>query len=143
MNFKNLFLISLVLFFCSSTLIKTGSIKVEIHGLENDKGIVQIGLYNSEKDFPTFEKNFKGSSIKANKNGVHYTFTNIPVGKYAIAVWQDENEDKKINKNMFGSPTEKYGFSNNKFGTFGPPDFEVASFVVKENGDINLKINLK
>jgi uncharacterized protein (DUF2141 family) len=45
--------------------------------------------------------------------------------------------------NFLGIPKEPYGFSKNKFGKFGPPDFEDASFEVKENNPISLTINLE
>ena len=44
---------------------------------------------------------------------------------------------------MFGVPKEPYGFSNNKYGKFGPPDFEDISFDVKEDASTSLIINLK
>lgn len=122
---------------------QTGTIKIEIQGIESSKGILQIGLYNSLDDFPDFEKSFKGASPKPITSGVVYSFENISAGKYAIALWQDENEDKKLNKNMFGVPKEKYGFSNNVFGSFGPPDFTEASFIVEEGKTSILIINLK
>ena len=111
--------------------------------IENNKGVIQIGLYNSEISFPIYEKNFKGVFSKANTSGVKHTFTDIPVGTYAIAVWHDENEDKKMNKNIFGAPKESYGFSNNIYGTFGPPKFEKVSFKVEAENEIKLQINIE
>jgi uncharacterized protein (DUF2141 family) len=35
-----------------------------------------------------------------------------------------------MDKNMFGVPTEKYGFSNNARETFSAPSFESASVKV-------------
>ncbi len=122
---------------------QTGSIKIEIEGIENTKGEIQIGVYNSANDFPDYEKIFKGGYAEAVKSGALYKFEDIPIGKYAIAIWHDENSDKVLNKNIFGVPKEKYGFSNNVFGTFGPPDFEEASFSVVKGEATILKIKLK
>jgi uncharacterized protein (DUF2141 family) len=143
MNNLRILMFLATLFLSGFVCAQTGTIKIEIQGIESSKGIMQIGLYNSVDDFPDFEKSFKGASPKPNTSGVVYSFENIPAGSYAIALWQDENEDKELNKNMFGVPKESYGFSNNVFGTFGPPDFEEASFIVEEGKTSMLKITLK
>ncbi len=137
-------LISLsALFFSVLIWSQTGTITVGIQGIESSKGVLQIGLYNTVDDFPDFDKSFKGASIKSNTSGVVHSFENIPTGEYAIALWHDENEDKELNKNMFGAPKESYGFSNNVFGTFGPPNFKDALFTVEDGKTTTLKIVLK
>ena len=141
-NYKFVILLAFI-FLAGQINAQTGRIKVNIEGIENTDGELQIGLYNSADSFPDFEKNFKGASITADKSGSELVFDNIPVGTYAIAIWHDENKDKELNKNMFGAPKEKYGFSNNVFGTFGPPDFEDASFLIIEGETKVLSINLK
>ncbi len=122
---------------------QTGSITVKIEGISSTKGKVEIGLYNKKENFTIYSKNFKGASITPSNNGITYTFENLPVGNYAIATWQDENENKKIDKNWFGIPNEKYGFSLNKYGTFGPPDFDSVSFKVSDGKSTKLTIQLK
>lgn len=122
---------------------QAGSIVIEINGCKNSTGVVQLGLYNNKTGFPGFKESFKGAVIKANKGTVSHTITSIPAGNYAIALWHDENENKVLDKNMIGIPKEKYGFSNNVFGKFGPPDFDQASFKVEENKKTILIINMK
>ena len=66
----------------------------------------------------------------------------VRAGIYAIAVFQDLNEDGILNKGAFGVPTEPYGFSNNVRGKLGPPSFDAASFDVSsesEQVDIDLR----
>ena len=122
---------------------QSGIIVVEINGCENSDGVIQMGLYNSKSGFPEFDKSYKAVVLNPSKETVVHTFTSIPAGTYAIAVWHDEDEDQKINTNWLGIPSENYGFSLNKFGTFGPPDFEDVSFEVVDNKTITLTINLK
>jgi len=129
--------------FVSPIFSQTGTIVVKVSGIENNKGVIQIGLYNSETSFPDYDKNFKGVSSKADKSGVSYTFTNIPTGTYAVAVWHDENEDKTMNKNLFGAPTENYGFSRNIYGSFGPPKFEEVSLELNSGKTVTLSINIE
>ena len=133
----------LLLVFVAPVFAQTGTIHVNVSGIENNKGLLQIGLYNSEANFPIYSKVFKGIFPKATKSGISYTFKNIPTGTYALAVYHDENSDKELNKNMFGAPKEKYGFSKNKYGTFGPPDFSEVSFKVEKGKKITVSIEME
>ena len=141
--FKAMITSSLILALGLINFAQTGAIEVKIYGIENNNGIVMIGLYNSEADFPDFDKGYTGAAPEADENGVTYTFIDIPAGKYALAVWHDEDKDKALDKNMLGIPRESYGFSNNKFGTFGPPDFKDAAFDVASSETTLLEITLK
>ncbi len=143
MIFRILLLPTFVFLFCSIVTAQTGSVKIKVNGLKNSKGILQIGLYNSEEDFPQADKIFKGFYVEAEKDSVSYFIANIITGKYAIAVFYDENENDKLDKKIFGIPKERYGFSNNKFGTFGPPDYNDISFTLVDNEIKKLIINLK
>jgi len=134
----------LVLMILSSTIFaQHGSIEVRINGIENNDGTILIGLYNEGEKFPDFDMSYAGAAPEANKMGTTYTFTEIPAGTYAIAVWHDEDEDKTLDKNILGIPRENYGFSNNAFGTFGPPDFDDAAFEVVRDEKTELVITLK
>lgn len=103
---------------------------LKIGGVTESKGQLMIAVYNSEQDFPKHDKshlrivynlkNWKKESI---------TIKGLRVGHtYALAIYHDENENNKLDKNMFGLPLEKYAFSNNARGTFGPPSFKESSF---------------
>ena len=140
---KKVFLSILIVLFVAPAFAKTGKVIVNVSGIENDKGIVRIGIYNNAEAFTHYDKVFKGEEPKANKSGVSCTFTDIPAGTYAVAVWHDEDEDKTMNKNMFGAPKEAYGFSRNKFGSFGPPPFTEVSFEVKEGKKTTLSIKVE
>ena len=122
---------------------QSGKLTVHVEGVENTKGRVEIGLYNKSQGFADYDKRFKGFSLKASKYGVKCTFNNLPPGTYACAVFHDENGNKKIDKNWFGIPTEKYGFSLNKFGALGPPKFKLVSFTINNNQSKSITINIK
>ena len=140
---KKMLLSILVLVLVSPAFAQTSNIVVKVTGIESNEGLIQIGLYNSEASFPEYAKVYKGVFPKANKSGVSYTFKNVPAGTYAVAVYHDKNSDKELNKNLFGAPKEAYGFSNNKFGTFGPPDFKEVSFKVEAGKNTSLSIKLE
>ena len=60
----------------------------------------------------------------------------IPLGKYAITIFHDVNNDAKLNTNFLGIPKEPYGFSNNPESHFGPPGFKQALFEFREDGQV-------
>lgn len=136
-------IMTLLIFLTSTVYAQTGTVAVKVTQIEvKEGGKIKIGIYDS-KGFPFLGKEVDGIDIAVKETSATYVFKNIPAGKYAIAVFQDSNVDGKLNKNMFGVPKEPYGFSNNKYGKFGPPDFEDVSFDVKEDTPISLTINLK
>ncbi len=60
------------------------------------------------------------------------SFRDLPAGTYAFVAFADENSNGKLDTNLVGMPTERYGFSNNVMGLFGPPDFNAASVQVPD-----------
>jgi uncharacterized protein (DUF2141 family) len=55
-------------------------------------------------------------------------------GSYAIAVYQDENNDHKFDRTVLGMPAEGYGFSNDAPAVLGLPSYESARFQVGAAG---------
>ncbi len=113
----------------------TYSLTVKVDSLRNSKGKVQFTIYNKDETIPDedFENYYRqGRSSITNKTAT-YTFKNLPVGKYAINILHDENENKKIDKGWI-LPVEGIGFSN--FETIGfsnRPNFKKASFSLTKN----------
>ncbi|HTA27993.1 MAG TPA: DUF2141 domain-containing protein [Bacteroidia bacterium] len=115
--------------FTSQPTVKKGNLKVIVNKMRNSAGQIGFSLYNSDKGFPNHPENaISNVFVKNNGTSVEYTFTNIVMGTYAIAVFHDENSDKKINTNWLGIPKEGVGVSNNAKGSFGPPKFDDAKF---------------
>ncbi|AZQ64296.1 DUF2141 domain-containing protein [Flammeovirga pectinis] len=135
------FLLGCFIAFNTPSIAQTVSVQINVTGLSNSKGTIVIGLYKSATDFPEYEANYKNATVDTSSPS--YTFNNLEEGTYAIAVWHDENNNKKLDKNLFGIPKEKYGFSKNKFGKLGPPDFDEVSFNVKNGKTTTFKIKLK
>ena len=135
----SLIAISLTLFF-SIAYAQTGRLTVEISGIQGTGGQISIGLYTSEEGFPKTEKSYKGLNIRVTDEEVVAAFQDVPAGTYAIAVFHDTNSNGKLDKNFLGIPKEGYAFSNNVFGTFGPPDFEDASFELDGNKTVKIKM---
>ncbi len=140
---KNAVLLITVLFFGVNIFAQNGQVDVTVKGINVKKGgIVKIGLYKKD-GFPELGKELIGENVKVTKSEIEVSFKDVPVGIYAIAIIQDKNSDGEHNTNLFGAPTEPYGFSNNVYGRFGPPDFEDVSFEVKNGEKVLLTVNIE
>lgn len=117
-------------------------LKVEVNSLHNNKGTVIFLLYNKDGSIPDEELKHYYKIVKekiTNKSSA-VTFAQIPKGKYAVKIIQDENMNGKIDKGFF-LPVEGIGFSNyQSIGLTNIPSFKRASFDLNENKTILVKI---
>lgn len=141
-NYKSLGILFLILFVFVKPL-HAATVVIDVKGIENTNGTIEMGVYNNKESFPERSKAFKAISLKPSSSGVTHTFQNLPAGTYAIAVWHDEDKNLAINTNFFGVPKEKYGFSLNQYGSFGAPNFKKVSFQLAEDEIQQLSIALK
>lgn len=136
----------LIVTFITSTLgllvislqVNAADLRVNIASIEQGKGHVLVALYADESAYASGKANFS-SSIKADQQQQVVTFKNLPEGEYAIKMYQDENDNNKLDFNMFGIPKEGYGFSNN-VGMFGAPAYSEAKFIIKDNTEISIEL---
>jgi uncharacterized protein (DUF2141 family) len=141
---KNVFFIIIAVVFTAPLFAQSGHIEVTITGIQNTKGTIEIGVYDSKSSFPNYGNAVKVARVPPKKKGtLKHTFENLPDGTYAVAVWHDVNGNREIDKNILGAPKEAYGFSKNNFGTFGPPNFKDVSFQIVDRKDMKFTINLE
>jgi len=114
---------------------------VTVENIQNSDGTINIALFTESGEFPNEATKTQGITLPAEHPLVSGTFTNLPENNYAIAVYQDENGNGKLDKNFFGIPKEPYGFSGNTT-SLGPPSFDEASSYLQIN-DVHLVIRLK
>jgi uncharacterized protein (DUF2141 family) len=69
-------------------------------------------------------------------------FTNIPPGRYAVQIFQDEYDDGIVHRNVLGIPTEGVGFSNDAALHLHGPRFNDAAFDVGDR-PVQLRIRLR
>lgn len=130
----------LTLLFTSFVLQSQNTIEVAINGLNNDKGTLLVGLYNTEANF--LEKEFKAASSVISDNKARVNFSDIPDGIYAVSCFHDEDNDGALDMFMGFIPTESYGTSRNAPSKFGPPKWEDAKFEVSNGQVVQLDIKL-
>lgn len=113
----------------SMTYAQSGRIVVEIGVFRNTKGLARISLFNQSKGFPSEHKYcLISKSIKLDTTVIAVEFDSLTFGDYALSVLHDENENGKIDTNIFGIPKEGYGVSNNVNPKMRAPYFKEAVF---------------
>ena len=136
------FSLSLTLYSFAKPNAETFYLTIDVKNLRNEKGVVQFALYNKDgsipdEDYENYYKIIKGEIVNGSSR---ITFKNIPTGKYAVNILHDENKNGKIDKG-FILPIEGIGFSNfQSIGLTNRPNFSKASFELKENKTINVKV---
>ncbi len=97
--------------------------------LRNTKGNIRLAFFTSENEYKTENpKITKYISKKNLKDGILVEkYTDIPAGRYGIALLDDENENGKMNYSGF-FPTEGFGFSNYYHGGLSKPSYNCFSF---------------
>jgi len=121
---------------------ETYSLTVEVNGLQNSKGIVQFALYNKDGTIPDedYKKCCKILKEKIQNGSSKVIFSNLPIGKYAVNILHDENENGEIDKG-FILPIEGVGFSNyQSIGLTNRPNFLKASFELNSDKKIAVKV---
>jgi len=117
------------------------SVELKIHGVTELKGNLMIAIYKSADKFPKFGKGDINVVHKVQTKISSIHISDLEVGTtYALAVFHDVNENKFLDKNFLGMPEEKYGFSNDARGTFGPPYYREASFTVSNQHKLSVTI---
>ena len=141
---KKQILSSIVTLFLSTNSFsqEAGRISAEIIGTRNNPKATLICFIFDSKE--AFLKESKALQVFDAKVGTSEAFCefDVPMNKeYAIAVLQDENANRILDKNILGSPKEGWGTSNNVTHTFKAPDFQESKVLL--NGKIlNIKISM-
>jgi uncharacterized protein (DUF2141 family) len=118
-------------------------IHVHISGIRNHAGTVKAVLYGPDpKSFLVKGKKTDREREPAQEGTMTLCVAAPVVGKYAVVVYHDENDNHKFDRNWIGLPTEGFGVSNNPSLFLAPPTFEDSSFDV--NGEVtHINIEMK
>lgn len=123
----------------------TSKLSIQINDVKQDDGVVLVSFYSDPSQFPY--KPFRVESIeKSNLQGnvLNYSIDDLKPGKYAITLLDDADRNGDMEYNMFGIPKEGYGFSNDaKPRGLSAPNFDDCSFVIEEEGELNISIKMK
>lgn len=122
-------IVILISLFLSNLLLaqgETGDIHVSVQHLSSEKGKVYFALFTEDNFLQKAPIQGEMSEIK--EGVARVIFTKVPAGIYAITAFQDKNDNKKMDFEANGMPSEAYGVSNNQMNLYGPPLWEEAKF---------------
>ncbi len=120
------------------------SVNIKIQNINNSTGVIACAVFESEEGFPGKFLKFASKVMITQIQGKDgsFEFSDIEPGKYAIAVIHDENCNGELDTNLFGIPTEGYGFSSGAEAAMSAPSFSDAEFSY-EGGNLQMSIYLK
>ena len=129
MNKKKFLIVLMLLATCA--LSAQNKLTIVVDGIENLKGHLVVGVYDEENFMKSSPK--YGQIVKVESETITIELENVMPGEYAISLYHDENDNKKLDTGAFGIPKEKYGFSNNARGKMGPPKYDDCKFIAEGN----------
>jgi uncharacterized protein (DUF2141 family) len=126
-----------------SGFTQTSTINVTLSEIKNQKGLIRVALFQKDDGFPNdHEKAFRSISMEITGSQLNFNIGDLPAGEYALAILHDENKNGKMDFNFLRMPKEGYGVSNNANGSFGPPKFTDAKFLLSsDNLPLEIKMN--
>ncbi len=129
----------------ATVVLAQGTSKLVIH-IENPKttrGPLLCDLFHVETGFPGASPIIGGSiSMPANTTPADCIYDKLPAGTYAMSVIQDENSNGTLDSNLFGSPTEGYGASNNILPATSAPSWKDSKFELADGQTLELNVRL-
>ncbi len=121
--------------------LTSAPIAVEIVGVRSASSVIELAVYDSAESFLEDGQSVATATFDASDGRVAGEVLGLPAGRYAIAVFHDENGNDEFDTNFIGLPTEGYGFSNGATVFLGPPAFDDAAFETGAEG-ARLTVNL-
>lgn len=118
------------LFFIHSA--SAADITFEISNIVDSKGKLYVQLFRGEDNYQA-NKAVNAKMIPATQGRMLINFTNVSAGEYALRFFHDQNDNCKLDTNLFGLPAEGYGFSNNAKPNFGPVSYQDIKFNITED----------
>lgn len=101
-------------------------LRIEVSVSPQKQGTVLAAVFDKGEGFPRGKPVQTTTAMPVNGKAV-IEFTGLPEGEYAVSAFLDENANLKLDSNLFGLPTEPYGFSRNARNLAGPPSFADAA----------------
>ena len=109
------------------------SLDIAFRAMITREGDISTGVFTSEEHMP--RPPVERGSTPANARVVHLHMADLEPGTYALALYQDVNDDGKLATDMRGRPLEPWGMSNNaRVIDQKAPTFADAQFVLPPEG---------
>jgi uncharacterized protein (DUF2141 family) len=101
---------------------------IVVEKLSSDNAPIEMTIYSPDDNFLAPKNSGKKYRWRPKKGKAVTKIQNLSYGDFAIALYQDVNDNGKIDKNMIGIPEEPYAFSNDYKPVIKAPSFNDCKF---------------
>ena len=101
--------------------------EVQVTGIAQEGKVVYVAIYRPEDRFPDMSAAWKYTKFTSS-GSTGTAYLDLPFGDYALAAFQDDNGNGKLDKNILGYPKEPFAFSGGFRPVLGPPKFRNCRF---------------
>jgi uncharacterized protein (DUF2141 family) len=115
------------------------TVEVHVTAVAGGKGKINIAVCDRER---FLKQCAYTASVPARDGENVIAVPGVPKGTWAVLVYQDENENGELDRNLLGIPKENYGFSRDAAGRFGPPSFDEAAIQVADEALVTARVRL-
>jgi uncharacterized protein (DUF2141 family) len=114
------------------------TLTINVQNLRQQTGRVCVAVYASGEGFPGGKpKELRRVPVKGEQQQISFT---VEPGDYAVAVFQDLNDNGKLDTRLFGIPKEPYGFSNNFRPRLSAPKFSDCRVTVQKSLNMDIRL---
>ena len=96
---------------------------IEVRNVRPEQGTLMLAAYGSAEDFS--KKSVAMLQLRAGAETMRFSFCVPGAGPVALMLYQDLNDNNKLDTNVMGIPSEPWG-SSGKASGFGPPSWAAA-----------------
>jgi uncharacterized protein (DUF2141 family) len=108
---------------------------VDVTRVRSGNGLIAVTLYADDRSKFLAKRGSLYVGRVAAQAGTTRVCIHVPApGTYALAVYHDEDGNRKFKRSGLGLPAEGYAFSNNAATVFGLPNFRSVRFAVPRSG---------
>jgi uncharacterized protein (DUF2141 family) len=129
-----------------------GDLRVVVEGIASSAGTIIAGIYDNRDSYDRAVaesskvevndgKRLIGVTLRPRGESQTIVFPDLRPGSYAVALFHDENDNGRLDKDGLGFPTEAYAMSNNARGFLRPPAFKDVTVQIGER-DETIRIKL-
>lgn len=136
------FLAASVLSLSLTSTVIAGELDLTLTDIRSAQGRVMVGLFSSAAAFAQ-EQHVAGQALPAQSGTLKALFSNLPAGRYSVAVYHDENGNGKLDTAYNGKPTEGVGFANNPDASRGVPVFESTTIPISVAGTTSATVAVR
>jgi uncharacterized protein (DUF2141 family) len=113
---------------------------IKVSGATPEIGQIIVSVFDSEEAY--MKEPYREDIAPVDQTGMSSVlFDGLSAQDYAVSLIYDADADGELDTNIFGVPTEAFGFSNGAKAFFGPPGWKAAAFAL--NADLTIEIKLE